>query len=43
MVEITGNVAVTPDEYLQIWIGLVGGTVGLHIPSDLAIRTVGGM
>jgi len=36
--EITGAVGVTLDEYIQIWIGLVGRSVGFHVPSDFAIR-----
>ncbi len=35
MAEITGASAVTPVQYFQIWIGLVGGCVGLHLSSEL--------
>lgn len=24
-----------PEEYLRIWIGLVGGVVGLYVPSEM--------
>lgn len=30
---------VTLDQYIQLWLGLVGGCVGLHIPIGMADNT----
>jgi ubiquitin-like-conjugating enzyme ATG10 len=36
MEAVTGNEYVTPQKYLLIWIGLVGQSVGLEVPIELA-------
>jgi ubiquitin-like-conjugating enzyme ATG10 len=37
MREIIGDRRISPSEYLQIWIGLVGSCVSLSLPSQLAL------
>lgn len=37
MRDITRGSLVSPQIYLQIWIGLVGGCVGLYLPSQLIV------
>ena len=39
MREIVGSRNVSPLEYLQIWMGLAGSCVGLHIPTELVVGT----
>jgi len=39
MQKIIGHSRVSPDEYLQIWFGLVGSCVGLYLPSQLVVRS----
>ncbi len=36
MAEIAGSPAVTVEEYLQMWIGLVGRPVGFYLSSEFA-------
>lgn len=36
MQDIIGKRKVSNVEYLMIWIGLVGGSVGLYLPKELA-------
>ena len=38
MAEIAGKAVVTVEEYLQIWVGLVGRPVGFYLNSDFASR-----
>lgn len=35
MREVASGKALTPEEYMLAWLGLVGGFVGLHVPSEL--------
>lgn len=39
MQKIIGHNGVSPEEYLQIWFGLVGSCVGLYLPSQLVVRS----
>ena len=38
MEELVGTREISGVEYLQIWIGLVGGFVGLNLSKELAIE-----
>jgi hypothetical protein len=40
MQDIIGERQITAVEYLQIWIGLVGSSVGLYLPKELAIKNI---
>ena len=37
MRELLGTEVVSGLEYLQIWAGLIGASVGLHLPKELAV------
>jgi ubiquitin-like-conjugating enzyme ATG10 len=37
---VTGHECVSPQRYLLLWIGLVGQSVGLDIPTELAEATI---
>ncbi|KAK5448109.1 hypothetical protein LTS15_009133 [Exophiala xenobiotica] len=32
---LKANASITPEDYLVLWLGLIGSSVGLHIPSKL--------
>ena len=36
MKAVTGNECMSPQKYLLVWIGLVGQSVGLDVPIELA-------
>ena len=36
MTAVLGGTSVDPEAYLLMWMGLVGGSVGLHVPVELA-------
>ena len=38
LVDIIGAKDVSGLDYLQIWIGLIGGPVGLYLPKELAME-----
>ena len=38
MEKIVHDRLVSPLEYLQIWIGLVGPSVGLYLPKELVVE-----
>ena len=40
MCEIIDTRMVSELEYLQIWIGLIGSSVGLYLPKELAIKDI---
>ena len=39
MQEIVGTKPTADLQYLQIWIGLIGASVGLSLPKELAVKT----
>ncbi|EMC91187.1 hypothetical protein BAUCODRAFT_79865, partial [Baudoinia panamericana UAMH 10762] len=40
MAAVTAGRTVTPTEYLVVWLGLIGSTVGLHMPVSVAKAVV---
>ena len=40
MREFTGGRRVSDVEYIVLWLGLVGGCVGLHVPKEVALDLV---
>lgn len=36
MADSLGKKAATPEEYLMVWMGMIGGSVGLNVPVEMA-------